>query len=200
MRLLLAAMNRDLLSAYGRILTERIGETVTVFDGTQIMNMPDGERYDAAVIDSRLPHSDYRVLADRFRRSGTPVIVLIYSAVGTEHLLDDAKVAEYLPLPFEPDDLVKAVERSVEAYSGTADGAGPGTLKARILEKSNMTVSEASVLDRIMSEREIDSDREGAYVTSLNEKLRRIQRPGETLQIRYESKRGFKLVDADEQG
>ena len=102
MRILFAAPDRDLLECYKAILEYDFGETVTAFDGTQVISILSNEDFDAAVIDSDIPRVEYTKLIAKIRRKNIPVMLLtdrpLSASFAGDGLLPDACLSH----PFTP--------------------------------------------------------------------------------------------------
>jgi DNA-binding response OmpR family regulator len=103
MRILLAAPDRDLLGCYGKLLAADVGETVTAFDGTQVLSLLGTEHFDVAVIDCSLPRVKPETLAGRLKEHGIPVVVLDNGHAARPYA--DAQ----LYYPFNEEDLVEVI-------------------------------------------------------------------------------------------
>ena len=114
MRILLAVPDRDLLETFREILAQDLGETVTAFDGTQVLSLIAGEHFDAAVFDSGIPRIGYRELVARIREKKIPTVVLSEKASGALRTAEEIQADAYLSYPFSADTL-KSVIRSVSA-------------------------------------------------------------------------------------
>ena len=55
MKILFAAPDRDLLECFRKLLETDLGETVTAFDGTQVLTLLASESVDAVILDRDLP-------------------------------------------------------------------------------------------------------------------------------------------------
>ena len=106
MRILLAAPDRDLLGCYGKLLAADLGETVTAFDGTQVLSLLGTDHFDVAVIDSSLPRVRLEALTGRLKESGIPVIVLENGPAAASGA--DAR----LSYPFNEEDLVGMINNT----------------------------------------------------------------------------------------
>lgn len=106
MRILLAAPDRDLLGCYGKLLAADVGETVTAFDGTQVLSLLGTENFDVAVIDCSLPRVKTEVLTGRLKEHGIPVIIL------TNRHVDDPNADAQISYPFNEEDLVQLINNT----------------------------------------------------------------------------------------
>lgn len=119
MRILLAAADRDLLECYQQILSDRFGETVTAFDGTQVFMLLGTEHFDLVILDRDLPRMDHQSLVRRIRGKETPVMVLTN---GTEGRAETGQPQEdCLAYPFMPGEIIAAVEKLLRK-AGKTDG------------------------------------------------------------------------------
>ena len=71
MRILIAAPDRDLLTAYDKLLTGSGHAVVTAFDGTQVMRLLAGRGVDLAILDRCLPRADVGAVTAALRREST---------------------------------------------------------------------------------------------------------------------------------
>lgn len=109
MRILLAAPDRDLLECYGKILEADFGETVTVFDGAQVISLILSEYFDAVILDCDIPLAKNTKLIERIRGRGIPVIALINDPVSLRELSQNTPANAYLYYPFTPRELGAAI-------------------------------------------------------------------------------------------
>ena len=107
MRILFAASDRDLLLCYRQLLEADLGETVTVFDGLQVLSTADRESFDVAVVDSHLQRVAPAELAGYLKSRGVPLIVLSDQKSG------DKSADACLCHPFSEEDLVKTIKTVV---------------------------------------------------------------------------------------
>ena len=117
-QVLLAAADRDLLACYQRILSDRFGETVTAFDGTQVFSLLGTGSFDLVILDEDLPRMDHQQLVNRINERNIPLIIL------TTGLRQNAngQTAHFLPFPFTPEEICAAAEgmfRSAEEKQNT---------------------------------------------------------------------------------
>ncbi|MBR6915826.1 MAG: response regulator, partial [Clostridia bacterium] len=76
MKILFAAPDRDLLECFKQLLAGEFGETVTAFDGTQVLTLLSAENFDAVILDRALPRVDHKTLVARIREKDLPSVVL----------------------------------------------------------------------------------------------------------------------------
>ena len=117
MRILLAAPDRDLLECFRKILEQDLGETVTAFDGTQVLSLIAEEPFDIAVIDSGIPRIGYRELVIRIREKKIPSVVLSEKAVSALRNTAEPQADAYLSYPFSADTLIGVI-REVSGRDG----------------------------------------------------------------------------------
>jgi len=100
MRILLAAADRDLLRSYQSLLEEALGETVTAFDGTQVLTLAAEDPFDVVVLDRDIPRVHYRHIVQRLSNADIPVIVLMPEPQTSLLLQGDPLANAYLSFPF----------------------------------------------------------------------------------------------------
>ncbi len=76
MKILFAAPDRDLLECYKKLLEDDVGETVTAFDGTQVLTLLATEGFDVLILDKKIPRVDHKTILERASGKCVPVIVL----------------------------------------------------------------------------------------------------------------------------
>ena len=97
MKILFAAPDRDLLECFRKLLETDLGETVTAFDGTQVLTLLATESVDAVILDRDLPRVDHPTLVSRIREKNIPVVVLTDGPVTAAMLTGEPTANEYLP-------------------------------------------------------------------------------------------------------
>ena len=198
MRILLAAPDRDLLECYRSILQADFGETVTAFDGTQVLSLISVEEYDLIILDRALPRIPLKQLLTRIRRKGIPVIALTDEPVSSRLLMDQPVPNAWLPFPFTPQSLSRVIRDTLEkAASDERWSMGDVTVDVRgfrFEDGPGLSAGELDVL-RALLHGEAVSTAEGACISSLNAKLAGLTCDKK---IRYRSGKGFELVNEDE--
>ena len=198
MRILLAAPDRDLLECYQKLLEADLGETVTAFDGTQVLYLLSSEQFDIVVLDSEIPRIDYRHLVGRMREQGLPVIVLINEPVSVRRLTETPPANNYLSYPFSAADLAEIIKDTLEKKESgermTVYGRDIDISAFRIEGGPYLTGGELDVLKALTEGRRV-TDSQGVYVSALNMKLLEA---GSRAKIRYRTGKGFELVNEDE--
>lgn len=199
MRILFAAPDRDLLGCYGRILEADIGETVTAFDGTQVLSLMSSGDFDLAVLDRNIPRIGLDKLLGKSHGRRIPVIVLTDKPVGVHMLMEEPLPCAFLPYPFTADVLESAIrDVSEKAASGRrleVSGLGIDVSGFRIDKGPSLTAAEINVLESLLSGKNVTTD-DGAAISALNGKFRSV---GSAAMIRYMENKGFGLVDENEQ-
>ena len=107
MRILFAAPDRDLLECYAKLLAADLGETVTAFDGTQVLFLVESESFDMVVIDSALPRIEPGSLVKSLKSRGIPVVALMNDPA------EDIPADAFLTYPFDEDDLVTVIKNTI---------------------------------------------------------------------------------------
>ena len=112
MRILLAAPDRDLLECYGKILEADFGETVTAFDGAQVISLISTENFDVVILDCDIPLAKNTRLIERVRDRGIPVIALINDPLIFRKLSENSSANAYLSYPFTPGELSAVIMKT----------------------------------------------------------------------------------------
>lgn len=198
MRILFAAPDRDLLESMKKILEADLGETVTAFDGTQVLSLTAAEKFDVAVLDLALPRVRSETLIARMREISLPVIALTSAPLDLRMLTKGAIANDYLVYPFTPGELEKAISETADrAVSGTRMNAGGVEIDVsafRIVNGEYLTAGQIDVLRAVQSGEPVD-EKDKAYIGALNAAL---ERSGAKARIKYETGKGFELVTNDE--
>lgn len=135
MRLLIAEDERDLAEALKAFFEKNQFTADTVGDGISAYDYASTGEYDALILDIMMPKMDGAEVLKRLRREGnkTPVMMLTAKGEKDDRIAGfDAGADDYLPKPFEPDELisrVRAMLRRSENYSPTAVSFGDLTLE-----------------------------------------------------------------------
>ncbi len=82
MKILFAAPDRDLLECFKQLLETDLGETVTAFDGTQVISLLMSENFDVLILDRNVPRVDHKTIVERANEKNVPVIVLTDEPAG----------------------------------------------------------------------------------------------------------------------
>jgi len=126
MRLLIAEDERDLAEALKAFFEKNQFAADTVGDGISAYDYASTGEYDALILDIMMPKMDGVEVLKRLRREGikTPVMMLTAKGQKEDRITGfDAGADDYLPKPFEPDELisrVRAMLRRSENYLPTA--------------------------------------------------------------------------------
>ncbi len=126
MRLLIAEDERDLAEALKAFFEKNQFAADTVGDGISAYDYASTGEYDALILDIMMPKMDGVEVLKKLRREGikTPVMMLTAKGQKEDRITGfDAGADDYLPKPFEPDELisrVRAMLRRSENYLPTA--------------------------------------------------------------------------------
>ena len=108
MRKVLAAPDRDLLSAYAQWFYDRGEALETVFDAVQLITLTSGGTPGVCAMDSRLPLRSRPALISLMQERGWRVILLIRDG-------DDAGADAALRYPFTPEQLQETFDKAGDA-------------------------------------------------------------------------------------
>lgn len=196
MKLLIAEQDRDFPAVFSALLHLYGYETEAVFDGTQVLTRLATENYDAAVLDDTLPRISHGELIAAFRKKSVPVIVITSKPFGTSLLTGKTPANDYLSLPFLPDELIKLIEK-IEKYKNTAKSlvysdAEIVPSEFMLCGSQPVTAGEIELFSELIEKKTVNGKRSGIYVSSLNMKLRRLNKK---THIRYMINEGYRLVN-----
>ncbi|MBR7032325.1 MAG: hypothetical protein IKI03_01670 [Clostridia bacterium] len=198
MKILFAAPDRDLLECFKQLLAGEFGETVTAFDGTQVLTLLSAENFDAVILDRALPRVDHKTLVARIREKDLPSVVLTDEPVSARLLTDEVLPNEYLSYPFDAKKLsavIKGVlEKSSSAERINVEDVGITVREFRIKNGPGLTAGEIDVLKSLIEGRPVTTS-DGAYISALNAKFAGV---GSKVRIRYRAKKGFIAVTENE--
>lgn len=113
MKILFAAPDRDLLECYKQLLETDLGETVTAFDGTQVISLLSNEGFDILLLDRKIPRVDYRTIAMRANAKNVPVIVLTNEPAGVRQTGEPSANVR-LSYPFTFAEIKKTILETLE--------------------------------------------------------------------------------------
>jgi two-component system, OmpR family, response regulator len=142
MRILLAEDDRRIASDVSRALKASGYVVETVADGEEAWFRGDTEDYGAIILDLGLPKMDGLSVLKRWRAAGRAMPVLILTARGSwAERVDgiDAGADDYLPKPFQMEELLSRLRAITRRASGQASSlitAGEVTLDERQLKVS----------------------------------------------------------------
>lgn len=204
MRLLLAEDEHELSDALVAVLKHNHYSVDAVYNGKDALDWGESENYDCIILDIMMPVMDGIEALRRMREAGvsTPVILLTAKSSVDDRITGlDAGADDYLPKPFEPDELicrVRAMLRrgggytpdiltfgdvSLDTSSGMMTGSGGSVrLSGREFQLMEMFMRSPGVVfsaDRIMEKIwGWDSDAEinvvWVHMSNLRKKLRSI--------------------------
>ena len=101
MKILLASPERDLLECYKTLFEADLGQTVTAFDGVQVISILKTEEFDIAVLDSELPRVEFGQLLTQIKDKKIPVIALINEPESVRRGRNEPQADAYLSYPFD---------------------------------------------------------------------------------------------------
>ena len=195
MRILLAAPDRDLLQCCSELLSRDVGETVTAFDGTQVMTLLDTESFDLTLLDRSLPRIAVPHIIARMNERRIPTVVLLNSAVTLPNLMEQPLAVDYLSYPFGTEELLDEV-RNVAALAASGEKLAFGDMEAdtsvfRLNGGERITASEFRLLKALITGQRTEKAMTGVYAGALNEKL---AKQNSRVRIRYRAGEGYQLV------
>ena len=130
MRLLIAEDERDLAEALTVFFEKNQFSVDAVYTGTDAYDYAKSAEYDAVILDIMMPGLDGIEILRRLRDDGikTPIMLLTAKGEKQDRILGfDSGADDYLPKPFEPDELisrVRAMLRRSEAYQPSVLSCG----------------------------------------------------------------------------
>jgi DNA-binding response OmpR family regulator len=142
MRVLLAEDDRRIASDVARVLVAAGYVVETVGDGEEAWFRGDTEDYGAIILDLGLPKMDGLSVLKRWRANGRRTPVLILTARGTwAERVDgiDAGADDYLPKPFQMEELLsrlRAIVRRSAGHASSGVSVGDVTLDERQMRVS----------------------------------------------------------------
>ena len=113
MKILFAAPDRDLLECFKQLLETDLGETVTAFDGTQVISLLKSENFDVLILDRNIPRVDHKTIAERANEINVPVIVLTDEPSGVRRTGEPSGSCR-LSYPFTFAEIKKAILETLE--------------------------------------------------------------------------------------
>lgn len=122
MKLLIAEDEIDLAEALTVFFEKNQFTVDAVYDGLDAYEYACADNYDAIILDVMMPKMDGIAVLSRLRAEGnrTPIMMLTAKAAKDDRITGfDAGADDYLPKPFEPDELlsrVRAILRRREEY------------------------------------------------------------------------------------
>lgn len=201
MRVLFADPDRDLLSAYQKLMETEGYTADTVFDGTQVLKMLDTAAYDLAVLNERLPRVAHGQLVRRLRDKEVPVIVLLYETVDARRLYQRDLASAYLSFPFSPADFFALAKNVLKKrQEGETLNCLGIPVDVRFFRFSGtdvcLTADEIDLLTRLFSGAVQLPAKRRVYVHALNLKLE--QAGISSSRIAYQDGAGYTLMNTSE--
>ncbi len=194
MKLLFAVSDRDLLKSYSKIFELEGIEVKLAFDGTQVVMKTATEKFDIAVISESLPRVELKELLRLLYEEEIPTVVITEKRVTSETLCSSEIACSYLPLPFLPDELRRAIrlisEKKRSEKSFTAGDAGVN-IKLFSMDGIRVTSEEIDILKAITEDKPFSVRHESVYISAINKKLERLHK---TTRIKYIINKGYRLV------
>ncbi|MBQ9415760.1 MAG: response regulator [Clostridia bacterium] len=194
MRILFATADRDLNASYRDILEQDLGQTVTAFDGTQVLDLLFRETFDLVILDRNLPRIENAELIEQVRRKGIPLFVLTDEPASVRMLTQEPLPSVFLAHPFTPqqlETLVSDLRRCAESREKPVFAGLPVDLSGFCFESGpGLTLGEIRLLTDYLRGREIGKE-DGVLIAALNGKLARA---GADQTFRYTGQKGFQLV------
>lgn len=199
MKILLAAPSRDLLQSYQKLLSEDFGETVSVFDGTQLLRLLAEGDYSLAILDRSLPRVRHELLLRQLRQENVPVITLLPETLSVRHLTEEPLANFFLPYPFQPETICRLIRDLIEKrQSGEVlpfANTALETAAFRLRGGCALTGAEIDVLTRLLTRGPVSPENSGVLVSALNHKF---QKNAVRARIQYATGKGFQLVTDNE--
>lgn len=120
MRILVAEDEPELLRTY-RVLIEDMGhEVITAKDGQECLHyyhrfINENKRFDLVILDYRMPvKNGIEVAKEIASISPSQKILLITAYAGVLDFKDRPETLEVIAKPFDPDELIRVINRSIE--------------------------------------------------------------------------------------
>ncbi len=204
MRLLIAEDERDLAEALTVFFEKNHFTVDTVHDGQSAFDYGISGEYDAIILDIMMPKMDGIEVLKRLRREGvgTPVMMLTAKAMKDDRITGfNAGADDYLPKPFEPDELicrVRAMLRRGTEYRASELTFGDVTLNPNsmslecggktvrlsgrefqvmelFMRSSNVVLSAERIMDRVWGwDSEAEINVVWVHISNLRKKLKSI--------------------------
>ncbi len=124
MKLLLVEDDNDMSRALSRALTHRGFVVTPCFDGVEALRLLREQTHDAVLLDLSIPGIDGLHVLQRMRAAGDSTLVLVLTArgsVGDRIAGLNAGADDYLPKPFDLDELVARVNALWRRHKGEQD-------------------------------------------------------------------------------
>ena len=131
MRLLLAEDEADLAEALGVFFEKNHFSVDIVHDGRTACEYAESSVYDVIILDVMMPYMDGFTALRRMRADGNKTPIMMLTARGeTRDRIEgfDSGADDYLPKPFDPDELLRAMLRRSDTYRPSILSFGDLTL------------------------------------------------------------------------
>ena len=116
MKILFAHSDRDFLVSFRDLLASHGFEVATAFDGPRAVSLAGETRFDAAVIDSKLPRLSLGEVLAVMRDADIPTVVTT-DVRSSRAAAPDGLWYELLELPFGEKKLAEAIRRAVDRHA-----------------------------------------------------------------------------------
>lgn len=110
--------DRALATVVSLVLRQYGFEVDAAYSGDDALTLLTSRRYDACVLDLRMPGKDGRAVFREMRQAGVTTPVLILSAYDSRQAREELGAEAHLAKPFEPDRLAEAVRAMLEGGPG----------------------------------------------------------------------------------
>ena len=137
-RLLVVDDEPAVLASCKRIFSPREYDVETVASGTEGLDRTTHGYFDCALVDLRMPDVDGMEIVRAARENRSHMAVLIVTGYGTLETAAEAArlgVSDYVCKPFEPEEIVEAVERALERSSRPVGAGGIDRLVREITQR-----------------------------------------------------------------
>jgi DNA-binding response OmpR family regulator len=112
--------DRSLATVVTLVLRQYGFQVDAAYSGDDALHLLTSRRYDACVLDLRMPGKDGRAVFREMRAAGIATPVLILSAYDSRQARDELGAEAHLAKPFEPDRLAEAVQAMLTGGATTS--------------------------------------------------------------------------------
>ena len=116
MKILFASPDRDLLSAYGILLSDGNNEVEKAFDGTFVLSKIEDGKPDLMILSYDVPRVDSVKIQQLCKDRQIPVILLLDQKPKNMTAVENA--SEYLIMPFSPRELNGVIKKVMSKEGG----------------------------------------------------------------------------------